>query len=79
MAKGKISVLFTIEILVIPCQEYNITNNCKVLKCTFVCTGIGIIDMKIFFENCFWITLPSNKSDKNGILDVVASYLEFGK
>ena len=44
----------------------------------FVYTGIGLVDMTIFLENSFLYTLP-DKSDKNGIFDVVTSFSTFGK
>ena len=46
------------------------TSNCKILECTFVSTGIGLIDV-IFFSQKFLNSL--DKSDKGVIFDVVTS------
>ena len=57
---------------------YVTARNCKFLKCTFVCTGIGLVYMKNVFKKYLDIH-SQGKSDKNGIFDVVTSCSIFDK
>ena len=58
--------------------SYVTARNFKFLKCTFVCTVIGLAYTKKVFK--IYLDIHSRgKSDKNGIFDVVTSFSIFDK
>ena len=58
--------------------SYITARNCKFLKCTFVCTGIGIAYMKKVLKKYRGIN-SRGKNDKYSVFDVVTSCSIFDK